>query len=118
MKSSTSVAYSALSSHLLSQKTVSIKSLFQSQPDRFPAMTASVGGLLLDYSKNQVTDETMRLMLKLAEEAVATGKTDQVYAGKKAMQFLALLKEDEACLYAARMEMIRHILTLSKMLGM
>ena len=56
-------------------------------------------------------------MLKLAEEAVATGKTDQVYAGKKAMQFLALLKEDEACLYAARMEMIRHILTLSKMLG-
>lgn len=56
-------------------------------------------------------------MLKLAEEAVATGKTDQVYAGKKAMQFLALLKEDEACLDAARMEMIRHILTLSKMLG-
>lgn len=56
-------------------------------------------------------------MLKLAEEAVATGKTDLVYAGKKAMQFLALLKEDEACLYAARMEMIRHILTLSKMLG-
>ena len=56
-------------------------------------------------------------MLKLAEEAVATGKTDQVYAGKKAMQFLALLKEEEACLYAARMEMIRHILTLSKMLG-
>ncbi|MBR3708850.1 MAG: hypothetical protein IKM17_07560, partial [Lentisphaeria bacterium] len=56
-------------------------------------------------------------MLKLAEEAVATGKTDQVYAGKKAMQFLALLKEEEACLYAARMEMIRHILTLSQMLG-
>lgn len=56
-------------------------------------------------------------MLKLAEEAVATGKTELVYAGKKAMQFLALLKEDEACLYAARMEMIRHILTLSKMLG-
>ena len=56
-------------------------------------------------------------MLKLAEEAVATGKTDLVYAGKKAMQFLALLKEEEACLYAARMEMIRHILTLSQMLG-
>ena len=86
MKSSTSVAYSALSSHLLSQKTVSIKSLFQSNPGRFPAMTASVGGLLLDYSKNQVTEETMQLLLKLAQERGVPAARDAMFAGEKVNQ--------------------------------
>jgi len=56
------------------------------------------------------------LMLTLAEQAVAKGTTEYVYAGKKAMQFMALLKEDEADLPAARMEMIRHIMTLKSLL--
>ncbi len=57
------------------------------------------------------------LMMDLAHEAIGTGETDKIYAGKKALQFMALLNEDSADQIAARMEMIRHIMGLRTILG-
>ena len=58
------------------------------------------------------------LMMTLAKEAAKFGnKTEVFYAGRKALQFMALLREEEADLPAMRMEVIRHIITLKAMLG-
>lgn len=84
---------------------------------------------LVQYTKNDVIDtlawEGIRegiddiryatLMLQLADRLTESSNVDCIYAGKKAMQFMALLNENEADLNAMRMEMIRHILSMSKM---
>ncbi len=52
----------------------------------------------------------------LAQQAIATQETDKVYAGRKALQFMALLNENNADLDAARSEMINHIMQLNNLL--
>jgi hypothetical protein len=54
------------------------------------------------------------LLQQLAVAAIATGKTEAIYAGRRALQWLELLDEKEADLNAARLEMINRILTLSQ----
>ena len=59
------------------------------------------------------------LLQQLANRLIAEGPaaTEKYYAGRKALQFLALLDEETCGLEAARLEMIHHILRLSKLLG-
>lgn len=64
-------------------KDYPIKSIFQSESARFPNMTASAAGLTLDYSKNQVTEEVLRLLLQLAEEQSVPAMRDAMFAGEK-----------------------------------
>jgi glucose-6-phosphate isomerase len=75
--------YPELLSHCSCLKADSIKSLFQSDLTRFQSMTVSVAGLLLDYSKNQVTDETLRLLLQLAKECGVATVRDAMFSGQK-----------------------------------
>ncbi len=55
------------------------------------------------------------LMMTLAQKAAASGITEHVYAGRKALQFMALLNETTADLPEMRLEIIRHILTLKSL---
>ena len=59
-----------------------LRDLFASEPGRGERLTAEAAGLYLDYSKNRVTDETMRLLVALAEESGVPDKRDAMFRGE------------------------------------
>ena len=61
-------AWKALGEHYRKIRNVHLRSLFADDPRRGERMTAEGAGLYLDYSKNRITDETIGLLLNLAEE--------------------------------------------------
>src|SRR6185369_12774714 len=61
-------AWQALAAHNADMCDVHLRQLFADDPRRGDRLTAEAAGLYLDYSKNRVTDETLRLLLQLAEE--------------------------------------------------
>ncbi len=60
-----------------------MRDLFAADPTRFEQFSLQAGDLLLDYSKNRITDETMHLLLQLAEEADVTGWRERMFSGDK-----------------------------------
>ncbi len=60
-----------------------LRDLFAEDPGRGDRLTAEGAGLYLDYSKNRVTDETMRLLLQLAEECGVPQRRDGMFRGDK-----------------------------------
>jgi glucose-6-phosphate isomerase len=76
-------AYSALTAHHAEIADVHLRDLFASDPARGERLTADAAGLHLDYSKNRVTDETLRLLLQLAEEAGVAARRDAMFAGER-----------------------------------
>jgi glucose-6-phosphate isomerase len=60
-----------------------LRDLFASDPKRGERMTAEAAGLFLDYSKNRITDETLRLLLQLAEESGLHARIDAMFRGEK-----------------------------------
>ncbi len=61
-------AWKALTAHHAHIKDVHLRTLFADDPGRAERFSAEGPGLFLDYSKNRITDETLRLLLQLAEE--------------------------------------------------
>ena len=59
-----------------------LRDLFATDPGRGERLTAEAAGLYLDYSKNRVTDETMRLLVALAEESGVPDKRDAMFRGE------------------------------------
>jgi glucose-6-phosphate isomerase len=76
-------AWKALESHYQQLKDVHLRQLFADDPKRGERLTAEAAGVFLDYSKNRVTDETLRLLLKLAEESELRGRIDAMFRGDK-----------------------------------
>lgn len=76
-------AFRKLEEHANEAKKWSMKTLFEQDPGRFPAMTLTAGGLFLDYSKNLVTDETLSLLQELARECHVEEKRDEMFRGDK-----------------------------------
>ena len=72
-----------LRAHQAEMATVHMRDLFAADPGRFERFSLQVGELLLDYSKNRITDETLRLLLRLAEEAGVAGWRERMFAGDK-----------------------------------
>ncbi len=72
-----STAWTALADHFESVRHTHLRELFAKDPARGKRLTVEAVGLFLDYSKNRITDETMRLLIGLAEEA---GLRDQIQA--------------------------------------
>jgi glucose-6-phosphate isomerase len=60
-----------------------LRQLFAEDPGRGERFTAEAAGLYFDYSKNRVTDETLRLLLALADEAGLRERVDAMFAGEK-----------------------------------
>src|SRR5919108_1110441 len=60
-----------------------LRELFEEDPQRAARMTVEAAGLVLDYSKNRVTNETIRLLLALAERAELRHWIDAMFAGER-----------------------------------
>ncbi len=89
-------AWRALGAHRDALAGTSLRSLFASDPQRFERFSLRAGPLLLDYSKNAVTDETMRLLIDLARAREVERQRDAMYAGRR-INFT----EDRAVLHIA-----------------
>lgn len=76
-------AWKALEEHRKTLQNAQIKDLFSSDPERFNKFHATFNDILLDYSKNIITDETFSLLLKLAEQADVRGWTNKMFNGEK-----------------------------------
>jgi len=62
---------------------VHLRQLFAEDPNRGERLTAEAAGIFLDYSKNRITDETLTLLLKLAEECGLRQRIDAMFRGDK-----------------------------------
>ncbi len=76
------VAYKALERHHGEIAGRHLRDLFEQDPGRGERLTAGACGLYLDYSKNRVTDETIRLLLDLAAESGVTQRRDAMLRGE------------------------------------
>ena len=79
----TTAAWKALSAHYAAMSTTQVRDLFAADPSRFDKMHLKFEDLLLDYSKNCVTDETMKLLYQLADESNVISKAKEMYSGVK-----------------------------------
>ena len=71
-------AWKALEAHYTSIRELHLRKLFADDPKRGERMTAEELGLYLDYSKNRITDETLKLLLQLAEESGLRERIDAI----------------------------------------
>jgi glucose-6-phosphate isomerase len=76
-------AWKALEAHHKNIRDLHLRKLFADDPKRGERMTAQALGLYLDYSKNRVTDETLKLLLQLAEESGLRERIDAMFRGEK-----------------------------------
>src|SRR5215468_2071151 len=76
-------AWQALERHHAEIAGRHLRELFAEDPGRGERLTAEAAGLYLDYSKNRVTDETLRLLLQLAEESGLEQRRDAMFAGER-----------------------------------
>ncbi len=75
--------WQALAEHQAKIKDVHLRQMFAADPGRAARFTAKGPGLLLDYSKNRITDETLQLLLRLAEERGVADRRDAMFRGEK-----------------------------------
>jgi glucose-6-phosphate isomerase len=73
----------ALQAHQAQMADVHMRRLFASDPGRAERFSLRVGELLLDYSKNRIIEETLALLIRLAEEADVAGWRDRMFRGDK-----------------------------------
>jgi glucose-6-phosphate isomerase len=78
-----SAAWRALVAHHAHVKDVSLRALFADDPGRGERLAVEGAGLYLDYAKHRVTDETLRLLVALAEEAGLPGRIEAMFSGAK-----------------------------------
>jgi glucose-6-phosphate isomerase len=76
-------AYKALQAHYKQIRTRHLRELFAEDPERGKRLTAEAAGLFFDYSKNRITDETIQLLLKLADESGLRQRIDAMFRGDK-----------------------------------
>ena len=76
-------AWKALEQHQREMATIHMRDLFAQESGRFERFSLEFEDLLLDYSKNRVTIETMRLLLDLATQADLSGWIARMFAGEK-----------------------------------
>ena len=76
-------AWKALQAHYPSVRKLHLRTLFADDPQRGERMAAEAVGLYLDYSKNRITDETLKLLLQLADDCELRGRIDAMFRGEK-----------------------------------
>ena len=76
-------AWKALQSHYEHVKGLHLRDLFASDPGRGERLTAEAAGIYLDYSKNRITPDTVKLLVNLAEESGLHSRTDAMFRGEK-----------------------------------
>ncbi len=76
-------AWQALTAHAAQVRDVHLRSLFADDPGRGERFTAEAAGLSLDYSKNRITDETVRLLVDLARACGLRERIDAMFRGER-----------------------------------
>ena len=76
-------AWTALREHHATIRDVHLRALFADDPARGERLAVEAVGLYFDYSKNRVTDETIRLLIQLAEESGLRDRIDAMFGGEK-----------------------------------
>ena len=76
-------AWKDLAAHYQEVRDVHLRKLFADDSKRGERMTAEAAGLFLDYSKNRITDETVKLLLRLADESGLRARIDAMFRGEK-----------------------------------
>jgi len=76
-------AWKKLQSHYKKVREVHLRNLFAADPGRGERMTAEAAGIFLDYSKNRITEETIQLLVKLAEESGLRSRIEAMFRGDK-----------------------------------
>lgn len=89
-------AWIALEAHSAKIRELHLRNLFADDPQRGERMTVEAVGLYLDYSKNRITDETLKLLLQLATECKLRERIDAMFRGDKIN-----ITEDRAVLHVA-----------------
>jgi glucose-6-phosphate isomerase len=89
-------AWKSLQAHRDATKALTLKQLFAEDPKRGERLHAEACGLYLDYSKNRVTDETLKLLVELAEQSGLKTHLEAMFTGEKINT-----TEDRAVLHVA-----------------
>ena len=89
-------AWKALEEHAETGSSLQLGELFAADPYRFERLSLTVEGILIDYSKNLVTQETIQLLLRLADEAGLLTAIAAMFSGEKINT-----TEDRAVLHVA-----------------
>ncbi len=91
-----SAEWRALQDHFAEISGAHLRDLFGDDPSRGERMAVEAGDLYLDYSKNRVTDETLRLLVAVAERAGLRQRIEEMFAGRRINR-----TEDRAVLHVA-----------------
>lgn len=75
--------WKALQTHARDIRDLHLRQIFADDPRRGERLTAEAAGIYLDYSKNRITDETLRLLLALAEECGLRARIEAMFRGEK-----------------------------------
>jgi glucose-6-phosphate isomerase len=89
-------AWGALSAHALQVRSLHLRDLFKSDPKRGERLAFEACDIYFDYSKHRVTDETLRLLISLAEERGLKRAMEEMFIGSKIN-----ITEDRAVLHTA-----------------
>ncbi len=89
-------AWQALATHYDEIRGRHLRDLFADDPGRGERLSVEAEGIYLDYSKNRITDDSLRLLLELAEQSGLRGHIDDMFAGSKIN-----VTEDRAVLHVA-----------------
>ena len=89
-------AWAALTAHYEQMRGTHLRELFADDPQRGERYAVEAEGIYLDYSKNRITDETLRLLLQLAEESGLADRIAAMFSGEKIN-----ITEDRAVLHVA-----------------
>jgi glucose-6-phosphate isomerase len=76
-------AWKGLEAHYRKVRDLHLRKLFADDPTRGERMTAEAVGIYLDYSKNRITDETLKRLVQLAEESGLRERIDAMFRGEK-----------------------------------
>src|SRR6516162_802312 len=76
-------AWNALSRHYQTVRQTHLRTLFAEDPTRGERLTVEAAGLFVDYSKNRITDETVALLVALANRAGLRARIDAMFRGEK-----------------------------------
>jgi glucose-6-phosphate isomerase len=72
-------AWKALEAHYKKVRKLRLRKLFADDSTRGERLTVEAAGIYLDYSKNRITDETLKLLLQLAEESGVRKRIDAMF---------------------------------------
>ena len=89
-------AWDALAAHFVDIEPRHLRELFAEEPERGRRLRAEAEGLYLDYSKNRITDETIRLLIELAHASGLAERRDRMFRGEHIN-----VSEDRAVLHVA-----------------